>query len=237
MADALCKAQPGIVYFEEDPGVTDFVFLIEDKKIHVTKSILMRASPVFRAMFTSDIKERNESTIQLQDKNYEDFVLFLRCFYPGEYVELNDSLLAQVLPLAKEYKIETLLASGHEWLQREAKAHPNNIPFLMKCFHFAVEFEFITLYTKMLNRLKDVNLSVYKNDKFYKSLQLENKAILLEAHCKLLETENDSLETKNEKLSKTLDSIKSQVPTQITTAFRLETHINLQCCPYCRPFR
>lgn len=74
--------------FAFDEETTDVVFCVEDKKLHLSRGVLMQASPVFRKMLAPDGKEK-QNEVTLPDKPHEEVVLFLRCVCPMEYVKLN----------------------------------------------------------------------------------------------------------------------------------------------------
>lgn len=78
--------------FAFDEETTDVVLCVDDKKLHLSRGVLMQASPVFRKMLASNGKEK-QNEITLPDKSYEEFVLFLRCVCPLEYVKLNGKKL------------------------------------------------------------------------------------------------------------------------------------------------
>ena len=48
----------------------------------------MQASPVFLKMLSSNGKEK-QAEIRLPERSYEEFVLFLRCISPREFVKLD----------------------------------------------------------------------------------------------------------------------------------------------------
>lgn len=73
--------------FAYDENTTDVVLCVEEKKLYLSRGILMLASPVFRKMLTSN-GEGKQGEISLPEESYENFVLFLKCFSPMEYVEL-----------------------------------------------------------------------------------------------------------------------------------------------------
>lgn len=74
--------------FSYDENTTDVVLCVEEKKLHLSRGVLMLASPVFRKMLTSN-GEGTQNEISLPEESYKDFVLFLKCFSPVEYVELH----------------------------------------------------------------------------------------------------------------------------------------------------
>lgn len=76
-------------YFPNDPDVTDFTLIVEGKKLHVAKVVLIDASPVFRKMLTGEFKEKAMSELELPGKQYSTFVPFLRCIFPREELTLT----------------------------------------------------------------------------------------------------------------------------------------------------
>lgn len=78
--------------FPHDPEVTDFTLIVEGKKLHVVKAVLIDASQVFRRMLTGEFKEKNMSELELPGKKYSSFGLFLRCLFPREYALTGTSV-------------------------------------------------------------------------------------------------------------------------------------------------
>ena len=61
----------------------DLTLVVEGKEMHVSKVILARVSPVFDRMFSSEFKEKTSDRLILPDKDYDTFLEFLCCIYPG----------------------------------------------------------------------------------------------------------------------------------------------------------
>jgi hypothetical protein len=80
------KEEEGIdkVSFGDSTGECDLTLKIEDKKIYVCKAVLCLASPVFKAMLKTEVREKGQAEIELPEKKYEDFVEFLCCVYPNK---------------------------------------------------------------------------------------------------------------------------------------------------------
>ena len=70
----------------------DLVLIIENTKLHVSKDQLMKESAVFDRMLTSDFKENDQKEIELDGKNLNDFVAFLRCTLPGIDDDINGNI-------------------------------------------------------------------------------------------------------------------------------------------------
>ena len=83
-----------VEYFPYDEETTDVVIRVEDKRMHLSRGILMQASPVFRKMLNSNGKEK-QAEITLPEKSYEEVVLFLRCISPREFLKLNGKICDQ----------------------------------------------------------------------------------------------------------------------------------------------
>lgn len=76
-------------HFKYDPEITDLTLIVENQKFHVSKVVLIDASPVFRKMLTGESKEKHMTEIDLLGEKYSSFELFLRCISPGEYYTLT----------------------------------------------------------------------------------------------------------------------------------------------------
>ena len=62
---------------------TDMVLIVEDHEFYVHKSVLAKASPVFKVMLESgDFKEKNMGKIELPGKSKEDIHRLLLFLYP-----------------------------------------------------------------------------------------------------------------------------------------------------------
>jgi hypothetical protein len=70
--------------FTESGECDDEITLVFDNnnKLFVSKNFLRYASPVFKAMFDHDCKEKKENSVSLTGKNYDDFLEFLLCIHP-----------------------------------------------------------------------------------------------------------------------------------------------------------
>ncbi|XP_053400198.1 kelch-like protein 8 [Mercenaria mercenaria] len=94
--------------FVRDAGNSDLTLIVQQHKIQVHKTVLAVASPVFRTMFESDFKEKDQQEIELPGKKYEDFMEFLSCLYPNHLKIVTDGNVYKILPLAAEYQVKVL---------------------------------------------------------------------------------------------------------------------------------
>jgi hypothetical protein len=61
---------------------SDLVLIVENQRLHVHSFILKMASPVFKAMLSSDFKEKDANKLTLPEKNSKEFIDVLRLIYP-----------------------------------------------------------------------------------------------------------------------------------------------------------
>ncbi|XP_062568616.1 uncharacterized protein LOC134230784 [Saccostrea cucullata] len=172
-------------YFPYDPDLTDLTLIVEGRKIHVIKAVLMDASPVFRKMFTDDFKEKNEAEVCLSGKEYSSFILFLRCIFPREYVILSERSIADLLPLAQEYDLRCILMECETWLLTELEFkkskvqnhYENSVEYLTKCLYYGNEYCLRELYAKAFQLMIPHKLTRYKTNQFYQKLPEKNKRL------------------------------------------------------------
>ncbi|CAC5403482.1 unnamed protein product [Mytilus coruscus] len=148
-------------------------------------------------MFTAESKEKSAERIPLPDKIYEDFVLFLRSFYPGEYLRLNDQLVKKIVPFAREYNIQSLLERIKEWLEVEARTRTDDERFVLMAFAMASEYGFSEMYKKLAGNLIDFDQQSVEWYNEYKQLKDKDKIFVLNLRCEKQKLRCDDLEYDN----------------------------------------
>ena len=68
---------------------SDVTLVVEGRKLYTSRAILASASPVWRAMLTSEFKEKTQPEIPLPGKSYRDVCELLLCITPGINKEIN----------------------------------------------------------------------------------------------------------------------------------------------------
>ncbi|XP_061177378.1 BTB and MATH domain-containing protein 38-like [Saccostrea echinata] len=186
-------------YFQEERGITDITLIVEDKEIHTVKAILMSASPVFKAMFTLDFKEKTAQKIPLPEKKYKDFVLFLLRIFPKEYIELNEEKIKRILPLAREYETTQILKDCEAWMisrlsvkksTEDAFQNSRNfrdISYLLEWLTIAHDYDFEKLFENLLDVISDYNWQTLKKCYTYEHISPEIKTEILEKRLSIVE--------------------------------------------------
>ena len=89
--------------------LTDVEFLVGDKSFSAHRFILSARSPVFTAMFNSDMTEAKTGTVAINETNPDVFEVFLKFLYTGTLEPFSLAEDKQLLALADKYQVETLL--------------------------------------------------------------------------------------------------------------------------------
>ncbi|CAC5402672.1 unnamed protein product [Mytilus coruscus] len=98
----------------------DLVIKIANTKLHVNKEQLIAESPVFEKMLADQSKEKDQHEIELDGKNLNDFVDFLRCTLPGTDDQVTDKTVHLVTPLADEYQTTKTLQKADDFLSKKS---------------------------------------------------------------------------------------------------------------------
>lgn len=152
--------------------------LIEGHKIYVHREVLAAWSPVFKAMFTREFKEKNQKEIELPDKKLDDFVEMLYCMYPP-IKAVNDSNVHQLLPLAEEYQILEIKKKCEEFLLTK----PGSIQLLVT----AQAHNLVHLLQKCIEHARHKSFTELQKDPFYARLETVNLIRILELRIQDLE--------------------------------------------------
>ncbi|XP_065346493.1 RCC1 and BTB domain-containing protein 2-like [Cloeon dipterum] len=91
----------------DDADTADVVFVVEGKKIHAHKAILIMQCAVFKTMFQGDWKESHEREQIIEHHSYDVFFAFLKYFYTNE-VDLQPELALELFALAHFYQMTDL---------------------------------------------------------------------------------------------------------------------------------
>ncbi|XP_064617021.1 kelch-like protein 2 [Liolophura sinensis] len=102
--------------FTSPDHFSDITLVVEDKPIHAHKTVLSLASPVWKAMFSGDFKEKRVDFVDLPGKVHGDVVELLEFVYPPCKKSLTDDNVYKILPLTDEYQIQWLKDASEEFL-------------------------------------------------------------------------------------------------------------------------
>ncbi|XP_053388619.1 uncharacterized protein LOC128551731 [Mercenaria mercenaria] len=106
------NAETTFTSFTEKGLCRDEVKLVfdDERELFVSENFLSLSSPVFKAMFSNDFIEKNEMTVRLPGKSYEDFLEFLMCIHPAVQKPIDESNAVRMVPIAEEYQVPSIAA-------------------------------------------------------------------------------------------------------------------------------
>jgi len=95
-----------------DEKTSDFVFIVEQKKIYVHRMILAQRSPVFKVLVLGNMKEAQQRQAEITDPTikHDHFLSFLNHVYTGK-TEISARNVMFLLNLAKMYSFPLLQKS------------------------------------------------------------------------------------------------------------------------------
>ncbi|KAL7027068.1 hypothetical protein ACKWTF_005288 [Chironomus riparius] len=125
------KADLEKALFSED--LSDFEFIIENEKIHVSKFILSARSPVFNRLFNSEFKEKQQNQQVLKTTfSKSAFKELIRYIYIGEVRDLSKHAF-ELLQASDYYQVESLkIICEEELLKILVESNANKI---FQCAH------------------------------------------------------------------------------------------------------
>ena len=89
---------------------SNLVLVVEGRKFHVHRDVLIVCSPVFEAMLSSDFKEKSALEIPLPEKKAEEIEQLLEAIYPDRGFRIAKENCFSLLALSFEYQIDLLTA-------------------------------------------------------------------------------------------------------------------------------
>ncbi|GMT29415.1 hypothetical protein PFISCL1PPCAC_20712, partial [Pristionchus fissidentatus] len=95
--------------------LTDTIFLVEGKQVHVSSQYLSLISPVFKAMFFGNFDEKNKRDIELKDVKRQEFVQLLNVIYPS-FADVTGDTVWAILKLADRFEIKYAMDRAEEYL-------------------------------------------------------------------------------------------------------------------------
>ncbi|GMS87426.1 hypothetical protein PENTCL1PPCAC_9601, partial [Pristionchus entomophagus] len=95
--------------FSSPNEMGNITLVIGDKTLKVSKEFLAVLSPVFAAMFFSNLAENGKEEIEIKDVIYEEFVDLLQLIFSIGTVEITDRTVLHILKLADQLQMERVM--------------------------------------------------------------------------------------------------------------------------------
>lgn len=108
--DHRCKYEKIFENCREKDNFSDVTFVVQGNRLYLHKAIILTCdSPYFKAMFQQDMKEKNQSTVDITDIDYQVMREVFRFIYTGR-VEDIDKIAKDLLIAADRFSMMELKA-------------------------------------------------------------------------------------------------------------------------------
>ncbi|XP_065335408.1 RCC1 and BTB domain-containing protein 1-like [Cloeon dipterum] len=97
----------------DNPETADVTFIVEERKIHVHKFVLMMKSVVFKKLFLGNWKDSCAKELNIERYSYDSFYAFLKFFYTDE-MDCTPELAPEVFAAAHFYRVSGLMEECEE---------------------------------------------------------------------------------------------------------------------------
>ncbi|XP_048258833.1 BTB and MATH domain-containing protein 38-like [Haliotis rufescens] len=147
--------------FSEVSLTSDVALVVEDQKLHVNKTVLSIASPVFEKMFFGKFKKKTSLEVPLPGKTYDDIVELLLCIYPSTVNPVTVDNIDALLPLAEEYAMMSLIQRCRRFVKTYLKLHVRTLSKsqLVHFMHLADRYDFDDVLEDCLARAVHIEYS------------------------------------------------------------------------------
>ena len=203
--EAAAASREDLPDFSEPWLLSDVVLAVEEKKIHVHRSMLALWSPVFAKMFTAQFKEQTADEIPLPEKKASEIKEMLQVIYPNIGKEVHEGNYLSLLNLAKEYMMTKLTKKCEIFLVGKLQnSH------CLEYLDVAQAYELKELEEACIKKAKSESFDVLKRHRVYEEINYSNYRALAEA--KLTEMENTlaKMKKENERLSDQVELLKDE---------------------------
>ena len=153
-------------------------------------------------MLSSEFKEMASDRIILPEKDYDTFLEFLSCCYPGMDKRVTDGNVEEILPLVNKYQVDSLKQRCEEILLDSIDSTAD-IDDVYRSFYLAAEYDMAALKERCIEIASERNIDDMMNAK-------EDHDIPPEIHEQVLALALKRLQLDVQEYSSALDSAKSR---------------------------
>lgn len=132
---------------------SDVKIKVGEKNFHLHKCILVAHSDVFETMFRSDMIEKNQNIVTIEDASHEVLEEFFRFIYTGKVSDNIRGMICELLDVAEKYHVEELKQWCEEIMCKNL-AIDNAVKYLYSAILFNAKklevdsMEFLTCHLK-----------------------------------------------------------------------------------------
>jgi speckle-type POZ protein len=171
----------------DSKSFSDVVFDVKGRKFEAHKFILTTRSPVFQAMFQSDLVVKNIYSVKIEDIEPEAFNEFLRFIYTDQVENLNE-FAPLLLPFADKYMLDLLKAQCESSLSCNISVETCGKLLLLAHLHSANG-----LKEKVLDFVRCHSVNVIGTTGWQELLQLSDSQLLRDISMAMMTPRSQSI--------------------------------------------
>ena len=160
---------------------SDVIFKVQKRPLYVNKDVLSMCSPVLKAMFSGDFKEKNADEIELPGKSYAAMKELFMLMQPlANYsIIIKVSNVEEILELSKEYQIDMLTQRCQEYLL--------TIDPSVRWLNVALEYDLFDLNTHCMKYIDNATFGKLAKQPAFEHMPPETKIEFLMKECRRYE--------------------------------------------------
>lgn len=162
------------------------MLVIQNKKLDACRDCLIQASPILKDKIEG---HGDNESIQLRGVQFDDMCELLLCITPNVVKEITGENVFRLLPLAHEYRIETILRQCEQFLL-DGMAKRGRISNYLDLLLTAQKYELETLLQGCVKKMAACPVYVLNKLESSWGIQPRNVSLILAARVELLETMN-----------------------------------------------
>ena len=179
--------------FSEPWKSSNLVLVVEGRRFHVHREVLIVCSPVFEAMLSSNFKEKSAFEIALPDKKADEIQQLLETIYPDRKSPITKENWSFLLAFANEYQIDILKERCENalstWCNRDMNAG-EAITVVVFSQKYPLDDKIVQICMEKFVSQADRRWDVIKKEKLYSELEPANEKRILEERVKFLESKS-----------------------------------------------
>lgn len=227
-----------LLFAEEEP-LADVALIVEDKTLFSSRSLLAFSSPVFRCMFSSHFREKDQREIKLPGKSAKVVNEMLRFLHPAMDTNLENGVDSafQLLPLAEEYQIQQLTNKCEETiLEKVLSQEEPSGEMLVECLLAGVRYSLGQVILAAIEKCSEKNEFI-KHVQACQGIPSEIKNKIYEKRMEIMEKDMQGYKKTKDRFDAVRNRIKAIIGQhedhcRCRTELKLRSNLQRQCL-YC----
>ena len=190
---------------------SNLVLVVEGRKFHVHRDVLIVCSPVFEAMLSPNFKEKSALEIPLPEKKAGEIERLLKAIYPDREFRITKKNCFFLLTLSFEYQIDVLTARCETfictWYKKDMTAD-EAMELIVLSQKYPLNDKTVQGCMKRFACQEKTSWKDLKKHRLFPEVEPVNAQRIVEERVKYLE---ESMELQRRSLTAKIDGLESRV--------------------------